>query len=102
MAEGETIEVAVVDGANAEVGKVTLPEPFGAKVVDDVMFEQVLSQLAAKRSGSAATKTRGEIRGGGKKPWKQKGTGRARAGYVSNLTSAGLLKHVVQLVQIVL
>jgi large subunit ribosomal protein L4 len=82
MAENENIEVAVVNAANSEVGKVTLPEPFGAKVVDDVMFEQVLAQLASRRSGSAATKTRGEIRGGGKKPWKQKGTGRARAGSI--------------------
>jgi large subunit ribosomal protein L4 len=82
MAENENIEVAVVNATNAEVGKVTLPEPFGAKVVDDVMFEQVLAQLASRRSGSAATKTRGEIRGGGKKPWKQKGTGRARAGSI--------------------
>ena len=82
MADNETIEVAVVSATNAEVGKVTLPEAFGAKVVDDVMFEQVLAQLASRRSGSAATKTRGEIRGGGKKPWKQKGTGRARAGTI--------------------
>jgi large subunit ribosomal protein L4 len=82
MSDDTNIEVAVVNAANSEVGKVTLPEPFGAKVIDDVMFEQVLAQLASRRSGCAATKTRGEIRGGGKKPWKQKGTGRARAGSI--------------------
>jgi len=76
----EVKEVAVVDAANAEVGKVKLPSVFSSPVNDAVLFEQVLSQLATRRSGTAATKTRGKVRGGGKKPWKQKGTGRARAG----------------------
>jgi large subunit ribosomal protein L4 len=75
-----TIEVAVVDARNSEVGKVALPAPFSARVSDWVLFEQVVAQRASRRSGTAATKTRAFVRGGGKKPWKQKGTGRARAG----------------------
>jgi large subunit ribosomal protein L4 len=74
------IEVAVVDSRNAQVGKVALPAPFGARVSEWVLFEEVIAQRASKRRGTAATKTRGEVSGGGKKPWKQKGTGRARAG----------------------
>lgn len=80
MAERANIEVPVVDPRNAEVGKVTLPAAFSEQVRDGLLFEQVLSQRAARRSGTAATKTRAEVSGGGKKPWKQKGTGRARAG----------------------
>lgn len=80
MAERANIEVPVVDPRNTEVGKVTLPAAFSEQVRDGLLFEQVLSQRAARRSGTAATKTRAEVSGGGKKPWKQKGTGRARAG----------------------
>jgi len=84
MTERASIEVPVVDPRNAEVGKVTLPAAFSEQVRDGLLFEQVLSQRASKRSGTAATKTRAEVRGGGKKPWKQKGTGRARAGMTSS------------------
>jgi len=80
MAERANIQVPVVDPRNSEVGKVTLPAAFAEQVREGLLFEQVLSQRAARRSGTAATKTRAEVRGGGKKPWKQKGTGRARAG----------------------
>jgi len=80
MVEPANIEVPVVDPRNTEVGKVTLPAAFSEQVRDGLLFEQVLSQRAARRSGTAATKTRAEVSGGGKKPWKQKGTGRARAG----------------------
>ena len=80
MTQRQPAHVAVVDMGNAEVGTVALPEWFNGPVNDDPMFEQVLSQLASRRSGSAATKTRAYVRGGGKKPWRQKGTGRARAG----------------------
>lgn len=80
MASTVSLEISVVDSSNAEVGKVSLPDVFGAPVNDALLFEQVLSQMASRRSGSASTKTRGKIRGGGAKPWKQKGTGRARAG----------------------
>ena len=80
MTERSNLEVPVVDSRNAEVGRVTLPSAFGGDVRDPVMFEQVVSQMAGRRGGNAATKTRSEVRGGGKKPWNQKGSGRARAG----------------------
>jgi len=80
MSEAAAKEIAVVDATNKEVGRVALPELFASPVNDAVLFEQVLAQLASRRSGTASTKTRGLISGGGKKPWKQKGTGRARAG----------------------
>ena len=53
---------------------------FDAEANPDVMYEVVRMQMASKRLGTASTKERGDIRGGGKKPWRQKGTGRARAG----------------------
>ena len=53
---------------------------FGVKVNKDVMHEVVVNYLANQRQGTQCTKTRAEVRGGGRKPWKQKGTGRARQG----------------------
>ena len=53
---------------------------FGVEVNAAVMHQAVVRQLSNERLGTHATKTRGEVRGGGKKPWRQKGTGRARAG----------------------
>jgi large subunit ribosomal protein L4 len=53
---------------------------FGARFNGPLVHESVRAELAAKRQGTASTKTRGEVRGGGAKPWRQKGTGRARAG----------------------
>lgn len=65
------------------IGEITLKdEIFNAEPRPHVMHEVVRWQLASKRSGTASTKTRGEVRGGGKKPWRQKGTGRARAGSI--------------------
>jgi len=62
-------------------GDVTLDEiAFGAKFNGPLVHESVRAELNAKRQGTASTKTRGEVRGGGAKPWRQKGTGRARAG----------------------
>jgi large subunit ribosomal protein L4 len=64
-----------------EAGTVDLPETlFAAEVNTDVMHQAVVAQLAARRVGSANTKTRGMVRGGGAKPYRQKGTGRARQG----------------------
>lgn len=64
-----------------EAGSVDLPEAlFAAPVNEAVMHQAVVAQLAARRTGTADTKTRGEVRGGGKKPYRQKGTGRARQG----------------------
>lgn len=55
-------------------------EVFAAPVNDGVIYEVVKMQLANRRQGTASTKTRSEVNGGGKKPWRQKGSGRARAG----------------------
>ena len=62
-------------------GQVDLDDAiFGAKVNGPLMHQIVVAQLAAARAGTHNTKTRGEVRGGGAKPWRQKGTGRARHG----------------------
>ncbi|HOO89960.1 MAG TPA: 50S ribosomal protein L4 [Syntrophales bacterium] len=53
---------------------------FGADVNEHILYEVVKMQLASRRAGGASTKGRSEVRGGGKKPWRQKGTGRARSG----------------------
>src|SRR6185369_16529237 len=74
------METHVVNRNNQSVGNVTLPAAFDTRVNDAVLFDQVLAQLASRRAGTSATKTRAFVRGGGKKPFKQKGTGRARAG----------------------
>ena len=55
---------------------------FGCEVNEAVLHQAVVMQLNNQRQGNAATKTRGMVRGGGRKPWKQKGTGRARAGTI--------------------
>lgn len=67
----------------SESGSVDLDDDiFGIEPNVAVMHQVVVAQLAAKRSGTQSTKTRSEVRGGGAKPWKQKGTGRARAGTI--------------------
>src|SRR5690606_3911729 len=67
----------------AKAGTVELPEEiFGAKVNVPLMHQVVVAQLAARRQGTHATKTRGDVSGGGKKPYRQKGTGRARQGSI--------------------
>jgi large subunit ribosomal protein L4 len=64
-------------------GSVELPdEVFGVQINVPVMHRVVRAQLAAARAGTHSTKTRAEVRGGGKKPWRQKGTGRARQGSI--------------------
>ena len=66
-----------------EVGTIQLDDKvFNAKVNRHLMWEVVRMQLASRRAGTACTKTRGEVRGGGRKPWPQKGTGRARQGSI--------------------
>src|SRR5438309_7831684 len=57
-------------------------EIISAKTPLHLMHQTVLMQLAKRRAGTAATKSKGWVRGGGKKPWRQKGTGRARAGSI--------------------
>ena len=62
-------------------GTVTLDESaFGVRFNEGLVHEAVRAEQSARRQGTAATKTRGQVRGGGAKPWRQKGTGRARAG----------------------
>jgi large subunit ribosomal protein L4 len=58
------------------------PEVWEARWNEGLVHECVRADLAARRRGTAATRTRGEVRGGGAKPWRQKGTGRARAGSI--------------------
>jgi len=73
--------VSVYDIEKNKVAEVALNDAvFGAEVNRDAIYEVVRMQMAAKRQGTHDTKERGEISGGGKKPWRQKGTGRARAG----------------------
>lgn len=73
--------VAVYDIANKQVGDVELNENiFGVEVNGALLHQAVVMQLAAQRLGTHATKTRAMVRGGGRKPWKQKGTGHARSG----------------------
>ncbi|MEJ5253901.1 MAG: 50S ribosomal protein L4 [Acidimicrobiales bacterium] len=67
----------------AEAGSIELPEEvFGIDPNVPVMHQVVTAQLAARRAGTQSTRTRAEVRGGGAKPWKQKGTGRARQGSI--------------------
>jgi len=74
-------QVELINKENKSVGKVELPDDiFGVKVNKELLYEVVHNHLANKRQGNAATKTKGLVSGGGKKPYKQKGTGRARAG----------------------
>ena len=73
--------VAVYDIANNQVGDIELNENiFGVEMNAGLVHQAVVMQLASQRLGTHATKTRGMVRGGGRKPWKQKGTGRARSG----------------------
>ena len=75
--------VDVVDLKNKKVGEVDLSDAvFGAEVNESLLYEAVKHHLACRRSGSAKTKTRGEVRGSGRKLWRQKGTGRARVGSI--------------------
>ena len=72
--------VAMVDMSNKKVKDVELPAVFGEEVKSHLLHSAVVNQLANRRAGTAATKTKGLVSGGGTKPFKQKGTGRARAG----------------------
>ena len=73
--------VTVKTPAGADAGSIELDATtFGIEPNVPVMHQVVTAQLAARRAGTQSTKTRAEVSGGGAKPWKQKGTGRARAG----------------------
>lgn len=78
-------KVALYDMSGAQIGEIELKDSvFGIKPNEAVVHAFVKMQLANKRVGTASTKTRAEVRGGGKKPWRQKGTGRARVGSSRN------------------
>jgi large subunit ribosomal protein L4 len=71
----------ILTASGKEKGKVDLAATlFAAPVNESLIHQAVVRQLAGKRVGTADTLTRGQVRGGGKKPWRQKGTGRARQG----------------------
>ena len=73
--------VAVYNTEGKEVEKLELNDAvFGVEINEHLVHMAVVSQLANKRQGTQSTKTRAEVRGGGKKPWRQKGTGHARQG----------------------
>lgn len=75
--------VDTVDARGAKAGQVQLAEEiFGRTPNGPLMHQVVTAQLAARRAGTQSTKTRAEVAGGGAKPWRQKGTGRARAGSI--------------------
>jgi large subunit ribosomal protein L4 len=75
--------ISMKSGAGADGDSVELPDDiFGIEPNGAVMHQVVTAQLAAKRKGTHSTKTRAEVRGGGAKPWRQKGTGRARQGSI--------------------
>ncbi|MCD6320184.1 MAG: 50S ribosomal protein L4 [Candidatus Desulfofervidaceae bacterium] len=76
-------EVKVYNQEGQEVGNITLADDiFDVPVKPYLIYEVVKWQLACRRAGTASTKSRGEVRGGGRKPWRQKGTGRARQGSI--------------------
>src|SRR5215471_3334478 len=77
--------VDVVNSENKKIGSVDLrDEVFGGRVKTDLIHESVVRANAAERRGTHATKTRAMVSGSGKKPWRQKGTGRARVGEIRN------------------
>src|ERR671933_2149108 len=77
--------VDVVNAENKKVGSVDLSdEVFGGRVKSDLIWEAVVQENAAERRGTHATKNRALVSGSGKKPWRQKGTGRARVGEIRN------------------
>jgi len=75
------MELDVIDLQGTQTGTIEVNEQaFGAEVKGHLFHQVVRMQLANRRQGTASTKTRGEVSGGGRKPWRQKGTGRARQG----------------------
>ena len=77
--------VDVVNQQNEKIGSVDLSdELFGGRIKTDLIHESVVRANAAERRGTHATKTRAAVSGSGKKPWRQKGTGRARVGEIRN------------------
>jgi large subunit ribosomal protein L4 len=79
------MKLDIVNANNENVGSLELKdEIFGGRVNSDLIWESVVQQNASERRGTHATKTRAMVSGSGKKPWRQKGTGRARVGEIRN------------------
>src|SRR5580765_4522278 len=79
------MQLDVVDSENKKIGTVDVnDEVFGGRVNVDLMWESVVHANAADRQGTHQTKNRANVSGSGKKPWRQKGTGRARVGEIRN------------------
>ncbi len=79
------MQIDIVNQQNEKVGSLDLrDEVFGGRVKTDLIHESVVRANAAERRGTHATKTRAMVSGSGKKPWRQKGTGRARVGEIRN------------------
>jgi len=77
------LKIKIYNQDGKENGEMELPESvFGVELVDDLVHQVVVAQMANSRQVLADTKDKGEVRGGGKKPWRQKGTGRARHGSI--------------------
>jgi len=84
------MEVNVLNMKGKKVDTVNLPaEIFEAPIVIDLMHQAYVRQMANARLGTHSTKTRSEVRGGGKRPWRQKGTGRARQGSIRSAQWVG-------------
>jgi large subunit ribosomal protein L4 len=79
------MQLHIVNGKNEKVGALELKdEVFGGRVKTDLVWQAVVQENAAERRGTHATKNRAAVSGSGKKPWRQKGTGRARVGEIRN------------------
>ncbi|MFN7915449.1 MAG: 50S ribosomal protein L4 [Vicinamibacterales bacterium] len=79
------MQIDIVNSNNEKVGAIDVrDEVFGGRVNAGLIWESVVRQNASERQGTHATKTRGEVSGTGKKPWRQKGTGRAQVGEARN------------------
>src|SRR5215510_4595213 len=81
--DAQPLRLPVLSLERETIGEFELPSYIvGQPIREHLLYEIVKMQMANRRAGTASTKTRGEVRGGGKKPWRQKGTGRARAGSI--------------------
>ena len=86
--------VSVYNIEGKEVGKIDLSDAvFGVEVNEHLVHMAVVSQLANNRQGTQKAKTRSEVSGGGRKPWRQKGTGHARQGWRSSCRSSASAGH---------